>query len=66
MDIARGNQTLFMRLDEVLAAWEFIDPIVAMAQKQTPLIYRAGGFGPEDTLFSGGGYGWLDPKEEEA
>ena len=65
MDIARGNQTLFMRLDEVLAAWEFIDPIVAMAQKQTPLIYRAGGFGPEDTLFSGGGYGWLDPKDEE-
>ena len=66
MDIARGNQTLFMRLDEVLAAWEFIDPIVAMAQKQTPLIYRAGGFGPEDTLFGNQTYGWLDPKEEEA
>ena len=24
MDVARGNQTLFMRLDEVLAAWDFI------------------------------------------
>ena len=28
MDIARGNQTLFMRSDEVLAAWDYIDPVI--------------------------------------
>ena len=27
MDVIRGNQTLFMRDDEVEAAWEWIDPI---------------------------------------
>lgn len=29
MDVIRGNQTLFMRDDEVEAAWEWIDPIMA-------------------------------------
>jgi len=28
MDVIRGNQTLFMRDDEVEAAWEWIDPIM--------------------------------------
>ena len=27
MDVIRGNATLFMRRDEVEAAWEWIDPI---------------------------------------
>jgi glucose-6-phosphate 1-dehydrogenase len=27
MDVIRGNQTLFMRRDEVEAAWQWIDPI---------------------------------------
>ena len=27
MDVIRGNQTLFMRRDEVEAAWRWIDPI---------------------------------------
>ena len=39
MDVARGNQTLFMRLDEVLAAWSFIDPIIAMAADSKNLIF---------------------------
>ena len=42
MDVARGNQTLFMRSDEVEAAWAFIDPIVNEAklanQKNIPLV----------------------------
>ena len=29
MDVIRGNQTLFMRRDEVEAAWKWIDPILA-------------------------------------
>ena len=37
MDIARGNQTLFMRLDEVLAAWDFIDPLAQNAKGAIPL-----------------------------
>ena len=28
MDVIRGNQTLFMRRDEVEAAWRWIDPIL--------------------------------------
>ena len=28
MDVVRGNQTLFMRRDEVAAAWDWIDPIL--------------------------------------
>ena len=32
MDIVRGNQTLFMRSDEVLAAWDFIDPILYLTK----------------------------------
>ena len=28
MDVVRGNQTLFMRRDEVEAAWSWIDPIL--------------------------------------
>ena len=38
MDTARGNQTLFMRHDEVLAAWAFIDPVCAM-QSNSHLLY---------------------------
>ena len=29
MDVIRGNQTLFMRGDEVEAAWEWTDPILS-------------------------------------
>ena len=50
MDTARGNQTLSVRFDEVLAAWEFIDPLVDMATKHIPLIYRSGSMGPTDDL----------------
>ena len=28
MDVVRGNPTLFMRRDEVEAAWRWIDPIL--------------------------------------
>ena len=64
MDIARGNQTLFMRFDEVLAAWEFIDPLVDMATKHIPLIYRSGSMGPNDDLLIKDARHWIDPKED--
>ena len=64
MDIARGNQTLFMRLDEVLAAWSLIDPLVGMAAKTNPLPYESGTMGPEDDLLTRDGRQWLQPKDE--
>ena len=64
MDVARGNQTLFMRHDEVMAAWKFIDPIIASAAEKDPHIYPSGSFGPEaqDHLFEDDN-SWIDPTE---
>ncbi len=52
MDVIRGNQTLFMRGDEVEAAWAWTDPIIAgwTARGDKPLIYEAGSSGPEEAL----------------
>ncbi len=48
MDVVRGNQTLFMRRDEVEAAWHWIDPILAAWENlRDPLKpYTAGSWGP--------------------
>lgn len=64
MDTARGNQTLFMRGDEVLAAWGFIDPILAMAADTTPEPYATGSMGPEDRLLAADGRHWIDPDQD--
>ena len=50
MDVIRGNQTLFMRGDEVEAAWAWTDPIIAgwEARGDVPKPYDQGGAGPED------------------
>lgn len=64
MDTARGNQTLFMRVDEVLAAWDFIDPVLALAQDRKPLTYKPGTMGPKDSLLQADGRDWIDPHED--
>ncbi len=48
MDVIRGNQTLFMRGDEVEAAWRWTDPIVAAwnARSDAPRPYDCGSSGP--------------------
>jgi glucose-6-phosphate 1-dehydrogenase len=48
MDVVRGNQTLFMRRDEVAAAWKWIDPILDhwKAKPDAPRPYTAGTWGP--------------------
>jgi glucose-6-phosphate 1-dehydrogenase len=48
MDVVRGNPTLFMRRDEVEAAWTWIDPILAAwdAVRDSPKPYTAGSWGP--------------------
>lgn len=52
MDVIRGNQTLFMRGDEVEAAWAWTDPIIAgwEDRNDVPKVYDAGSTGPEDAL----------------
>jgi glucose-6-phosphate 1-dehydrogenase len=52
MDVIRGNQTLFMRGDEVEAAWAWTDPVIAGwdARGDRPVAYEPGGAGPEEAL----------------
>jgi glucose-6-phosphate 1-dehydrogenase len=52
MDVVRGNQTLFMRRDEVEAAWKWIDPIQAAWQDngQEAQGYTAGTWGPSASI----------------
>ncbi len=52
MDVIRGNQTLFMRGDEVEAAWAWTDPIIAAWEdgKRRPEPYDAGSSGPDEAL----------------
>ncbi|WP_266168736.1 glucose-6-phosphate dehydrogenase [Dyella subtropica] len=48
LDVVRGNPTLFMRRDEVEAAWQWADPILAAwaASGEAPRPYTAGTWGP--------------------
>ncbi|WP_147105438.1 glucose-6-phosphate dehydrogenase [Tateyamaria sp. syn59] len=52
MDVIRGNQTLFMRGDEVEAAWAWTDPIIQgwEARGDVPKTYDAGSEGPVDAV----------------
>ncbi len=52
MDVIRGNQTLFMRGDEVEAAWAWTDPLIESweARNDVPKHYDAGSAGPEDAM----------------
>ena len=48
LDVVRGNLTLFMRRDEVEAAWRWIDPILAAweSNPEAPKAYTSGTWGP--------------------
>ncbi|MEP2530461.1 glucose-6-phosphate dehydrogenase [Shimia sp.] len=50
MDVIRGNQTLFMRNDEVEAAWAWTDPIIRgwEARGDVPKPYDSFSAGPDD------------------
>jgi glucose-6-phosphate 1-dehydrogenase len=52
LDVVRGNQTLFMRRDEVDAAWAWIDPILEawQASREPPKPYTAGSWGPSAAI----------------
>lgn len=52
LDVVRGNQTLFMRRDELEAAWSWVDPIreVWDASEDAPQPYTAGTWGPTGSI----------------
>ena len=64
MDTVTGNLTLFMRRDELDAAWAWIDPIRAGWEKydEKPKIYIAGSWGPaaSSALIGRDGFAWHD------
>ncbi|MFG3439589.1 glucose-6-phosphate dehydrogenase [Nonomuraea sp. NPDC047897] len=66
-DVLAGNPTLFMRRDEVEAAWRWIDPILAAWEASTdlPEPYPAGTAGPQGAreLLGRSGRSW---HEEES
>ena len=63
-DAIQGNLTLFMRRDEVDAAWRWIDPIRAAwdADDAGPRGYAAGTWGPAaaSSLIARDGFAWHD------
>ncbi|WP_116596893.1 glucose-6-phosphate dehydrogenase [Primorskyibacter marinus] len=52
MDVIRGNQTLFMRGDEVEAAWAWTDPLIEGWKQRgdVPKPYDPGTAGPDDSM----------------
>lgn len=48
LDVLRGQLTLFMRSDELEAAWEWVEPILKFWENadQAPIPYTAGTWGP--------------------
>lgn len=63
-DVIEGNPTLFMRADQIEAAWKVIMPILETWQKRPPVDfpnYVPGGWGPEDAeaLIARDGHNWV-------
>lgn len=70
IDILRGEQTLFMRQDELDAAWIWIESIVGgwKKSKQAKILYEAGSWGPGDGVMEKG-HAWsksIQRDEDEA
>ena len=55
IDVIQGNRSLFLRYDEVKAAWSIVDPVMGgwADDEHPPLQYPAGSWGPKtaDQLF---------------
>ncbi len=52
IDVIRGNQTLFMSQNELIAAWTWIESITKnwKNMKTKNILYEAGGWGPGDSI----------------
>ncbi|MEQ9426062.1 MAG: glucose-6-phosphate dehydrogenase [Cyclobacteriaceae bacterium] len=71
LDCMLGDSTLYARGDSVIAAWEFIDPILQHWEnnpKETVYGYPAGTWGPNnaDSLIEGDNFQWRYPCENLA
>lgn len=63
-DVMEGDATLFMRADQVEAAWAVVMPILEVWQERTPLYfpnYSPDSWGPEDAeaLIARDGHNWI-------
>src|SRR6478672_6801226 len=68
-DVIEGNPTLFMRADQVEAAWTIIEPILDAWQTRSPVDfpnYAPGSWGPEDAeaLIAKDGHHWVTLPED--
>jgi glucose-6-phosphate 1-dehydrogenase len=66
LDVMKGDCTLFMRADQVEAAWSLIDPILDFWSEVKPTDfpnYQAGTWGPEaaDVMIARNGHNWGTP-----
>ncbi|MBN65965.1 MAG: glucose-6-phosphate dehydrogenase [Rickettsiales bacterium] len=66
MDVIRGNLTLFMRTDELEAAWQWVEHILQGWEqtRQVPHAYAAGSWGPDaaSKLLANDGRSWYGDK----
>lgn len=66
LDVIQGDATLFMRRDEIEAAWRWVDPIIRGWREvyRSPKRYAAGSWGPEaaDSLLERNGHVWFDER----
>lgn len=66
LDVIQGDATLFMRRDEIEAAWRWVDPIIRGWREvyRSPKRYAAGSWGPEaaDSLLERHGHVWFDER----
>ncbi|MCW3073398.1 MAG: glucose-6-phosphate dehydrogenase [Flaviaesturariibacter sp.] len=70
-DVIEGNPTLFMRADQVEAAWRVIKPIMEVWSTKPPVDfpnYTPGSWGPEDAeaLIAKDGHHWVALPVEES
>jgi glucose-6-phosphate 1-dehydrogenase len=58
LDVLEGDQTLFVRGDEVEASWEIFDPVLSW--ERDPIPYPSGSWGPQeaDRLLGREGHRW--------
>ncbi|WP_018289816.1 glucose-6-phosphate dehydrogenase [Verrucomicrobium sp. 3C] len=69
-DIIHGDSTLFMRADQVEAAWSLVEPILQVWESNPPTDfpnYSAGSWGPEaaQVLIARDGKSWFESPEDE-
>jgi glucose-6-phosphate 1-dehydrogenase len=52
LDVIKGDRSLFLRYDEVKAAWKVVDPVLQVWSENTGFIdtYPAGSWGPKGSL----------------